>query len=276
MKSNFALHLSALTALGLAALFTAGCGSSNPVGLNGNYQFTATSTPPNPTTGPGFAKPDMKIFPTLPSFAGSLTEKSGVVSGVLQNLNGPCFSFNGDISVTGNLKPGQLTLTSSAVQGEVLTVNATISTDDATITAGTYTIAGTCADKGTITGLRVPPLHGTYTGDFKSDLTGTTIHTSVQLAQMPLADAHGIFHMTAAATFSGSSCFTKGSVTDPANGSIVIGSLNGVMLKTDEKAGSTVTSIGVYDPATKSVTSFYSVSGGACNGDRGTGTLTLQ
>lgn len=254
----------------LAVAFTVGCGSSSPVGLNGNYQFTTTSTPPPPTV----AAPASSPFGQLPTFAGSLSAKAGTVTGVLQSLTSPCFNGS-DISVTGTLQAAQLTLTSSAVGGNTLSLKATVSTDDATITAGTYTIAGKCSDKGTITGSRIPPLKGTFSGSFTS-ISGTPVQTTIHVTQMPTADSHGIYHATATATFSGSSCFTKGTVTDQINGSIVLGPLVGVQLTTNEATASSVMAEGVYDPVAKTLTGFYSVTGGKCNGDSGTGTLTLQ
>lgn len=258
MKSTCASHVSALFALGLATILIAGCGgASSPAGLNGNYALTAQ--PPNFTVTPA------------PGFGGSLTQTGSTVAGAFQVVGFGCFRTS-SLSVTGTVKSGALMLTASAPSAPVLTVKATVSSDGTTISAGTYTISGSCANnKGTITGQRIPPLHGTFSGTMVP-FKGTAIQSTISISQGAPADQLGIFPITGSAKFSGTSCFTTGAISIAG----VAGNQVFVNITTDEKTKSTVLAGGEYDPAARTLKGEYIVNGGACNGDSGSGTLTLQ
>ncbi len=246
------------------AILTAGCGgSSSPIELNGNYELTTQS-----------AQPASGIIVPGPRFGGSLTSTAGMVSGTVEVFGQNCFRVL-TLTVTGTLKKGALVLNASAPTGAVLTIHATVSPDGSSITTGTYTISGgsgSCANvNGTITGVRIPPLHGTFSGNIIS-LQGTTINISISVSQGPTADPPGIFPITGSATFSGSSCFTKGTISLAG----VVGNVVFVNITTDEKTASTVSAGGDYDPVAKTLSTDYFVNGGGCSGDTGRGTLTFQ
>jgi hypothetical protein len=231
--------------------------------MSGNYQLTATST----------AKAGV-----VAQIGGGITQSSGFVSGVVHVLFSDCYNFQDDLAVTGTVKTdGTLTLTSSGLSGQVLTVKAKVSTDGSSITSGTYSIAGGCADKdtGTIVGGTFPLINGTYKGIYTTP-GKSSVQVTAQLTQSPTPDAHGFFHVSGATTFVGSTCFSTGAIMTPATDSLVAGSFFGAILKTNETSPSTVTSAGSFDTTGKTLTGGYTVIGGACAGDTGPGSLARQ
>jgi hypothetical protein len=177
------------------------------------------------------------------------------------------------VPITGNISGQTATVTSAAVASQ--TINATL-TGSATSLNGTYIVTGTgCAggDKGTLAGALVPSVSGTWKGAFVSSVVANpTVITTAVITEGP-ADVNGLFSLTGTATYSGSPCFTSGTT---ATGSAISGRTNDVILKNDD--GSTVEFIGfLTNPASPTqMTGTYTVSGGLCNGDSGSGTLTKQ
>ena len=250
----------------LAVIVGCGGSSSSPPAspfpsLNGNYQLRATST----------------VNGTSTLIGGQVTESSGTVTGMVHVAGTRCFNFLSDVAVSGTVtKDGALEVKSSSVAQQVITINATVSEDGSTISTGTYTIAGGCADKdkGSVSGFRVPTINGTYAGTFAT--TGGQIKTSVQISQTTAADANGFFHLSGSGTFN-SSCFTKASIATPSKDSEVLGTTVVVDLTTNEAgAKSIIVATGTLDATGKTFTGTYVVAGGSCNGDSGSGTLTLQ
>jgi hypothetical protein len=62
---------------------------------------------------------------------------------------------------------------------------------------------------------------------------------------------------------------------DPTD-SLLIGSVGVAMFSTNETGGSIISAAGSFDPTGKTLTGIYKIIGGGCDGDSGTGTLTLQ
>lgn len=87
------------------------------------------------------------------------------------------------------------------------------------------------------------------------------------------ADATGIFALTGTAAFTGSTCFNAGTLSSI---SAIAGRLVDVIVKDND--GSTAEFVGTLtNPAAPTqMTGTYTVSGGLCNGDSGTGTMTKQ
>lgn len=145
--------LMTVVALGASALFC-GCGhglkgampepGTNAAMLNvaGNWEF---STMPSLT-----GKTPMTM-------TGRITQTGTAVSSELRVNGTSCFSRQSTVSLTGSLDQGNLSLTSAAVNGQVVTVNGSF--DNAGF-AGTYKISGGCAngDNGIVVGTSTPSI----------------------------------------------------------------------------------------------------------------------
>jgi len=201
-------------------VLVAGCGKDVFISL----------VPPTPaTTGTGnwffsgyYADGCCGIVPYY--FGGSLINNGGQLSGVL-HIDQSCFgSYATDVPYTGTLDgKNNLSITSSPISGQILTLQGTMSADASTLNGGTFSVARGCAGgilSGTFgsgpfaeetQGIRVPGLTGTWTS---SPTTGGGLGISVteQLTQSSTPDAHGDYALTGTMTVQGSPCFTKGTL----------------------------------------------------------------
>lgn len=279
-----AYRLFTLVLPGVLLLLTA-CGGSS------------TAAPPAPT-------PDITGnwaiagSPSAPAqsleLSGNLTGSGKQITGTFLALGSSCFLpspvFSGTLPVplltfTGTLDAsGRLRLVSSAYQNQVVTATGTISADGNTLTQGTYSIAGGCADKmtGALAGYRIPPLTGTFSGSFTlSNLTtpgSTAISVTAQLTQAATPTGFA-YPLSGSVTITGTPCFSKGNTiaATPANplaGGLVFGKHYVVLFAMDD--GSTVGATGDSDLAAAQLRTIFSVSGGKCSGDFGNGTLARQ
>ncbi len=97
---------------------------------------------------------------------------------------------------------------------------------------------------------------------------------STTLTQVAAPDSNGQFHLTGNAAFAANPCFSSPAVTD----SLVTGdALSATYSQTSGGVTATVTASGTFnaDATTLTITK-YSIAGGACDGDSGTGLLTKQ
>ncbi len=144
---------------------------------------------------------------------GALTEIDGSITGTVQIWVSACFYPDNAIHVKGSLSDGQVTLTGSTF-GQTFELTATLSPDHQRM-EGRYTIAGGCADGdfGTLIGLRIPDLSGTWTGSMQSYYPGEPAKqiTSMTLTQSRHDRGDGWFEVTGTATLA-MSCFTHASV----------------------------------------------------------------
>lgn len=164
-----------------------------PVAVNGNFSITGTSqaAPANNFEVHG---------PLLSDPSGTLTAKM-----VMQAPNSSCFS-SGQIALKGTVNgQGQLILanTGSPLNGQVVQVMATVSSDGQTISRGTYTIAGGClgGEHGTISGFMFQPVTGTYQGSFTAG--GSPINITAVLTQTStVSTTLAAFNLVGPITFS--------------------------------------------------------------------------
>lgn len=222
----------------------------------GNWDFSAASS-----SGPTFL------------IGGNVVQTGNSITGGLHVINSACFTASTPVPITGNISGPTATVTSAAIASQ--TIGATLS-GNATSLSGTYAVTGTgCAggDKGNITGVLVPSVNGTWKGAFVSSVVANPTVITTAVITEGAADANGLFPLTGTATYSGSPCFTSGTT---ATGSAIFGRTNNVILTNDD--GSTVEFVGfLTNPAAPTqMTGTYTVSGGLCNGDSGSGTLTKQ
>ncbi len=246
----------------LIALLAPGCGGKS----GGTGSTTSTPTYPSITGNWSLAASSQVTSQTF-LMGGYLTNTDGTVSGTLHILNSPCYSLTEDVPFTGTITTaGAFSATSTQIASQTITVSGTIS--GSTLSSGTYSITGGCAngDKGTVTGYIVPPFTNTYTGTFVSGLT--SVGVSVTTSQSgPTSD--GIYQVTGSATFTGSPCFSSGTITasEIAGGymEVTISTPNGGTL---EFAGEITNSSG------KTITVTYEVTAGTCAGNSGSGSLS--
>jgi hypothetical protein len=255
-------------AIATFCLLLSGCGggSSTPAPTptpvpqlaltSGNWDFAAVSS-----SGPSFL------------IGGNVVQTGTSVTGGLRVVNSACFTPSTAVPISGSISGQTATVTSSAVASQI--INATLS-GSATSLTGTYTVTGTgCAggDKGNIAGVLVPSITATWKGTF---ISNAVAHPSMGVTA-PItegaADPSGLFVLTGSATYVGSPCFASGTT---ATGSAMAGRTVDVLLKNDDT--STVEFIGALNnpAAPTQVTGTYTVSGGLCDGDTGTGQLTKQ
>lgn len=203
----------------------------------------------------------------LPTFSGSTFAE-------------PVLTFSGTIDSSGRLK-----LVSSAYQNQIVTAAGTVSADGSTLSLGSFSVAGGCADKvaGTLAGNRIPSLTGTFSGSFTlSNLTvpgSTVVSVVMRLTQATAPTGFGYTLSDGTVTITGTPCFSKGSITTPGLGNpfaanAVFGKHFIVSFAMDD--GSTLTATGESDLAAAQPRVLFTVNGGQCSGDFISGTFTRQ
>ena len=157
-------HLASILRLSALVLLS-GCGGGDgvgtsdppPQGLNiaGNWQFSKTST-------------DLGIPPG--TIAGSITQSGSSVSSAVHIKGSNCFDQATTVNLTGTLTGSTASLTSTSVDGQIITLTGGINTN---VLSGTYAINGGCAngDQGNVTGFKVPDINGTWRAIY--DVNGT-------------------------------------------------------------------------------------------------------
>lgn len=242
--------------LGTMSVVLAGCpamtDSPQTTLTPGNWSVTATSA--NPSIGAFYV-------------GGNLTQNGSSLSGSMYVAGSLCFDVSVPVSFTGTVNDDQVTLTSSAVDGQVFSVTATLTSS--TAISGTYAIAGGCADgdRGTATAAAVPSISGAWDGPVISS-GGSNVRLSVTLAQATVASADGSFPLTGTLTYTGSSCSLSGTIT---NG-FVAGSyllMNATTVETDGSQGNVFYNHILLDSGSnpQNMTGTYEVAYGLCDGD---------
>ncbi len=238
-----------------------------------------------PTTGPALL------------FGGYLQNNSGTITGTLHITNNTgCFPFNAATSNTpaepedipiaaGTLTGTTLTITSSTLpNGNVLNLSGTVNSNNNALTSGTYSFSGSgCAssDTGTITGNQDTSLTSpNYTGTMTSSgSVGTTTITHGDMIEGgPDVNGHGLFIVSNGITsppfsFTANSgtptpCFITGNISPL---TVVTGNYVFITLLTNNGS---LTLTGSTTFADQTISGTYSISGGPCNNDSGTFTMT--
>ena len=247
-------------ALGLILL--AGCGIANTplqvgTSLSGNWTFAPTTS--GAILNLGFTQ-------------GAYETVSAVA-----RLNGvSCVSATTDILLTGSVGgDNQMLLVSSAFNGTTLTLQGQVSGDGKGIAGATWSFAGgNCGPMGqaNVTATQYSAINGTYTGNFV-DGSANPIAVSALLQQTSQPDLNGQFALSGTATLPNNTCFVEQPTLTTSN---VTGS-NLSMTYTDSASGSVLTAAGTFNASASQLTiTSWSIKGGTCNGDAGTGALTEQ
>ena len=260
MKSSSLILLSVLCVLlGCSGVTNVSNPPATYLSVTGDWGLTATSTVVANST-----------FPV----GVDLTSNQGSVSGIA-HLSSSCYPIATNVPLTGTIDTsGNIALTSSSVNGQVLTVTGKTSTG-ADFTSGTYAVAGGCAagDKGTVAGSEVPAVTGTYTGTVKS-VSGPSVGVTALLTQTVTPDANGFLHLSGTAAFTGSPCFTQTTIATPATDTNILGLYLAANF-TSSNPSAVIETVGSISADGKTLTISYQVVGGACAGDTGSGSLVL-
>jgi len=206
---------------------------------------------------------------------GSLENTDAKITGMLNVFTSLCYPPGINlVPVSGTIGAGSdVSLTSSPVGGQVLTIAGVMSSDRRALLNATYVIEGGCGDgeHGTMTGFMVPSFTNTYTGTLTSFPAGKATNVTLSLTQSPGADAAGFFHVTSGpATFVNSTCFSSGTLS-PAR-SLIFGSHLAVTFDTND-GGQVILDTVLADPSDKIIAGTYRVLSGSCAGEGGTVTL---
>jgi hypothetical protein len=237
---------------------SSGGGSITP--FNGNFGFTATS----------------QVTSTVFVFGGALqAAANGSVTGTMHVSGSGCFNPQTDVvPFTGTISSaGAFTVTSTAVNTQVVNFTATISADGTSITAGTFTITGGCgtAEHGTLTGFEVTSMTASYTGNFTSGTTVISVVSSA-LTQATTANAQGQFPLTGTLLFSSSTCGLSSATIQSATAA---GTLVNMVLAGNDGLSTITFSGQATDGTAKTIVGTFSISGvGTCGGFAGSASLS--
>jgi len=202
---------------------------------------------------------------------GSMTNSGATVTATLQVLpdESGCLPTGEPIPFTGSMTTrGAISLTSAVVASQTISISG--STLGSGLITGTYKIAGGCAagDSGTIEALVDPSFTGTYAGTMQPT-SGASVDVSAAIVQAgPNAD--GEFSVTGTAEFSGSPCFTSGTITS----STVLGEYIQITMSTDKGGAVQFTALGIALPQVTEIEGAYQITAGPCAGASGTVNVT--
>lgn len=245
---------------GFALILFVGCGIQNPplqVGtpLAGNWAFAASS--PALTLNLGFTQGAYET-----------------ASAVARLLGSSCISPETDILLTGSVDAANnMTLVSSPFGGTTLTLKGQVAVGGKGMAGASWSFSGgNCGSLGThsVTATNYSAIAGTYSGNF-NDADGDVLPVSAFLQQTTIPNGDGQFTLSGTATFPANTCFIEQpTLTD----SQVTGSTL-AMTYTDAASGAVLKASGTFNSAATLLTiANWSIQGGACSGDAGTGSLS--
>lgn len=257
-------------------------------GCGGSYG--ASSTPgPNTLTGDW----SLVTTGTALQIGGYLQNNSGTITGTLHITNSTtCFPFNAatgsmpstpeNIAVTGTLTGTTLSISGTAANtGQILTISGTTNSNSTALTSGTFSITNGCGSTtGSITGNQDDSFTSTaWSGTMTSNGAVGTSTISANLVQGgPDVNGNGLFTVvngpvTTPVSFTANSgtptpCFATGSIS-----ALTVISGNYVFITITTNSG-TLALTGSTTFTGTPISGTYSVSGGPCNNDSGTFTLS--
>lgn len=210
-------------------------------------------------------------------FEGFLSQNGSSVSGTIRGSGCTTFQFV-SIPVNGLLNNGQLTLAGSTVYPttENFSLNATVSANLTSFQGQITYNSPLCGTFQTFTAT------GQQIGLFSGSWAGTVLSASGSVAGIAVVitegapDANGFPVLTGSVTISNTPCFTTGSITGNQFGpylNVIASTTNGLIYIPNQASGDAL-SAALSNPTNNNQLAItYSVGGGTCNGDYGTGTL---
>ncbi|HEY6250841.1 MAG TPA: hypothetical protein VI685_12850 [Candidatus Angelobacter sp.] len=242
-------------------LWLCGCGgsSSNPIPNPNAPQFTIASG--------DWSLPLLRsVSPPSLFFAGGfLTQSGAALSGTLHIIAFPCLDpFTDDLPVTGTVSGDTVTISTTPLRGQVLTLSLHPSpgqSGDVVAMEGSGNLTGPCAVSGTITASLVPPINGVFKGTFNNNITGDLTANLNQSGP----DVRGFFHVSGNVTLSGSPCFTSATIAD----STIFGGTAFIDLDTDSGTATLVADHVVSATVPEELISTLLINSGPCANQSG-------
>jgi hypothetical protein len=262
----------ALGATSLLAVILVACGSNTPMTVGGgNRGGSGSGTGGNDVS---FSLLDnwqitmnSSVHPGTTGSAGGLLINNGLtntVSGDFANIQPPC-SSTAKVSGTLNQRAIKFSLDEN---GQSITLSGTINQNISAI-SGTYTASsGGCTkdDAGTWNATRIPSVTGTWSGTLTP---GSSMEGPFQMLA-PLTQDTLVGMVKGTATITGSPCFTSIALATP---NFIAGQQ---LILTGQSGGANLQITGSVDLSGAWMTATYAISGGSCDGQTGSGTLTKQ
>jgi hypothetical protein len=252
-----------------------GCGSRNPI-ANPNSptgpSSTALSTPADnwqfllaPASSDVPLANDIEdvLSLTPDKFVGT----ARIIAAAYPNSD-PCYNIVDPIPLSGTIDaPGNISVTSAAVRGQVLSFTGVLAADRSSVSLGTYVFKGGCADghSGLLTGVKFKPIGGIYNGTLTEP--SASVAVSADLTQSTNSDGGGFLEVKGTVNYTGA-CTENFTVSS----SELAGRF--IQLQLGAEDGSNTTVYGNVD-ANGSKLQLADYEGG-CNGFNGVGVLSLE
>jgi hypothetical protein len=258
-------HACVLLLVVLALLW--GCGGDGVANREvGGGQVNPPANPPSPLNVQGnwqFSMPTIEEFDMEKAIAGSITQSGSSLTGAVHLDGSECIDPATTISVAGSLSESTVSLTSSPVDGQVISLAGSV-VDNAF--NGTYAIEGGCADgeHGELTGFNVGQINGGWRIIF--DVNEQHVGLGIATLTVGSASPEGSFGITGTVTnsFQDTSCF-EGTISSGKfpNASYIMGTT--VKLEFETADGGIVSFIGKLQDDGQ-ITGRHEVTGGICDG----------
>jgi len=269
-----------------ATVLLCGCGGvpgSTPAVSTSTSSGTAPpppATPPAPNVAGNWQFSAVSAAPGTPSFSfgGSISQTDSAATTALHVDGSKCFNRLTTLGLTGTVAADTTSLTSTAIEGQVVTFTGTFASNAGNATfniatfIGTYSITGGCAsgDHGTITGLSIPYIANLLSGTFTNSAQQTFSVTG-DIAQSAGPSSVGSSEISGTVAFD-TPCLDAAMIKPGAfpSGSFILGT--SVAFEFDTSA-TTLTFLGTLSQDRSQISGSYSVSG-RCN-DTGTAVLRV-
>jgi hypothetical protein len=178
-------YLSLMVSLSLP-LFV-GCSGGSQMGGGNNGGGNGQTAPPVTSFAESWHFAPASDAPSIEA-ALTLSSSSVVGAGHFRSFStsSPCPSFEDNFPLSGTIDgQGNLSIKSSPVSGLVLFITGVLAPDRASVSSGSYHFTGGCVaeETGTLTGVKVKPLTGLFTGTMQ--VSGNSVSISTQLIQGP-------------------------------------------------------------------------------------------
>jgi hypothetical protein len=256
-----------LLSLLVVSLF--GCGSSNQMANQNstssgskaeNWQFLLT---PASSDVPLANDIEAVLILTPDKFVGT----ARIIGAAYPNSD-PCYNIDDPIPLSGTIDAqGNVSVTSAAVRGQVLSLTGLLAPDRSSVSLGTYAFKGGCGDgqTGLLTGVKFKPIGGIYNGTLTE--TGASVAVSADLTQSTTRDGSGFLEVKGTVNYTGA-CTEKFTVSS----SELAGRF--IQLQLGAEDGSNTSVYGNVD-ANGSKLQLIDYEGG-CNGFNGGGVLSPE
>jgi len=254
------MRIPLLVSLALLSALLIGCGGSS-----GTTTPVVPSSPYPNLAGNWTLTADSNVTGAQYQLGGYMTNTGASVTAtfhVYPFAESNCYPSEEEIPFTGTVTTsGAISLTSGSVANQTITMAGSIS-GGSSFTA-TYEIAGGCAagDAGLVLASAEPSYTGDYTGTLQP-LSGSDVNVSVNMVQSG-PNAGGEYSVSGTAQFSGTSCFTTGTITS----STIFGEYVQFAMSTDNGGAGEFIGAAINIPGSTTIGGEFQVTAGSCAGN---------